>query len=262
MSDKRQRAQRCARPARNRSAGPRHARWRANNATLPHRNNCRLIISPLTLPAGLPAVNVNEDLHLDLDGFGWGDDGFFGNDYMHKRANYTYYKSVLRLAEQYAPHARSVIDVGAPWPYITAFSCEQRTPTLCPPANQSAPPGLFPRHPTPLPSDSQSCLGFNQPPPSSPPKLTAPPPAPRRCRDPPKDDAERPLRPGHHHSTRRRPRGSGFLRVGAQKEVRPGDLQPGESSLRWEPVRESVSSQLASSSSARQGPRSLHACAH
>lgn len=35
--------------------------------------------------------------------------------------NYTYYKSVLRLAEQYAPDAKSIIDVGAPWPFVTAF---------------------------------------------------------------------------------------------------------------------------------------------
>lgn len=35
--------------------------------------------------------------------------------------NYTYYKSILRLAEQYAPNARSVIDIGAPWPFVSAF---------------------------------------------------------------------------------------------------------------------------------------------
>ena len=33
----------------------------------------------------------------------------------------SYYKTILRLAEQYAPDAKSVIDVGAPWPYVTAF---------------------------------------------------------------------------------------------------------------------------------------------
>jgi hypothetical protein len=77
-------------------------------------------------------VNVNDDLKLELEGFSWGSGAYFGNTYMKKRANYTYYKSVLRLAEQYAPNAKSVIDVGAPWPYVTAFSCERRRPAPAP----------------------------------------------------------------------------------------------------------------------------------
>lgn len=41
---------------------------------------------------------------------------------MRKRlSNVTYYISVLRLAQQYASDAQSIIDVGAPWPFVTAF---------------------------------------------------------------------------------------------------------------------------------------------
>jgi hypothetical protein len=68
------------------------------------------------------SVSVHDDIKLDLEGFDWGNHGFFGKSYMNKRMNnLTYYKTVLRLAQQYSPDAQSVIDVGAPWPFVTAF---------------------------------------------------------------------------------------------------------------------------------------------
>jgi hypothetical protein len=58
---------------------------------------------------------------------------------MNKRIrNITYYKSVLRLAQQYAPDAQSVIDVGAPWPFVTAFEWIPRKVML----NDRYPDGL------------------------------------------------------------------------------------------------------------------------
>lgn len=43
---------------------------------------------------------------------------------MDRRTNAAYYRSIIRLAQQYAPNATSVLDVGAPWPFVTAFRCE------------------------------------------------------------------------------------------------------------------------------------------
>jgi hypothetical protein len=67
---------------------------------------------------------MNQGLQLHLEGFDWGDHAFFGETYMKRRSNYTYYLRILDAAKRYAPSAKSVIDVGAPWPYVTAFDCE------------------------------------------------------------------------------------------------------------------------------------------
>lgn len=57
---------------------------------------------------------------------------------MQDRLNFTYYKSILRLAQQYSPNAQSVIDVGAPWPFVTAFNCTFLfLPFLCIPSQKN-----------------------------------------------------------------------------------------------------------------------------
>lgn len=74
-----------------------------------------------TTTNAMRTMNINEDLHLNLEDFNWGKKNFFGSAYMKRRSNLDYYKAIVRLAQHYAPDAKTVIDVGAPWPFVTAF---------------------------------------------------------------------------------------------------------------------------------------------
>lgn len=90
-----------------------------------HDEKVVAIASPLPLPPSPPSPfsHTQSDLKLpDLDGFDWGDRENYEKEYMRKRSNYTYYKSILRLAMQYAGEATSVFDVLAIGP-LAVCSC-------------------------------------------------------------------------------------------------------------------------------------------